>query len=300
MVHAFSSHDGVEVRASSAASVLVGHETFELCWVQLLVSIMNIAVITQPDSAVIPENISKLAAVPGVILKSIIILDVKSALANKRSYFLRGFGVWQCCGLFVRLMGRRVSAGVRRITGLGVRPGEGLSVRQVAADLGIPCQETSELHTAQILSLLASLDLDLVVSFSAPIVFQEQLLSLPRRGCINLHCSLLPRYAGLLPRFWVLYHHEATTGATVHFMDTRIDNGGILGQETVPIRAGATMLDVIRATKRVGGDLMARVVGEVAAGTCTVRDNRADKGAYFGWPTVEQMRRFRREGGRLA
>jgi hypothetical protein len=137
MVHAFYSHDVVEVKASSTASVLVGREPFELFWAQSPVSIMNIAVITQPDSAVIPENISKLAAVPGMILKSIIILDVKSALANKRSCFLRGFAVWQCCGLFVRLMAQRVSAGVRRIARLGVRPGEGLSARQVAAHLGI-------------------------------------------------------------------------------------------------------------------------------------------------------------------
>ena len=45
---------------------------------------MNIAVITQPDSAVIPENISKLAAVPEMILNGIIILDVKSgAIADQ-------------------------------------------------------------------------------------------------------------------------------------------------------------------------------------------------------------------------
>jgi hypothetical protein len=108
MVRACSSRDVVDGKASSTASVFVGCETFELVEVQAAVSIMNIAVIMQPDSAVIPENISKLTAVPGVILKSIIILDVKSALANKRSYFLRGFGAWQCCRLFVRLIELRV------------------------------------------------------------------------------------------------------------------------------------------------------------------------------------------------
>jgi len=261
---------------------------------------MNIAVITQPDSAVIPENISKLAGLPNVVIRAIIVLDVKGALANKRSYFLKGFGAWQCFRLYATLMIQRLSAGVRRAVGCRVGRGEGMSVRQLARHLAVPCVSTTELHAEQMLAYLQSLDLDLIVSFSAPIVFKESLLSLPRHGCINLHCSLLPRYAGLLPSFWVLYHHEQETGATVHYMDTQIDNGGILGQEVVSIEPDATMLDVIRKTKRVGGDLMARVVQGHATGTVAVRENRQEEGSYFGWPSIEQMRQFRRQGGRLS
>jgi len=261
---------------------------------------MNIAVITQPDSAVIPENIATLAGLPGIAIKAVVVLDVKGALANKRGYFLQGFGAWQCFRLFATLVSQRLSAAIRRGVGGRVRPGEGMSVRQLARQLAVPCVSTTELHADQMLAYLESLDLDLIVSFSAPIVFKERLLALPREGCINLHCSLLPRYAGLLPSFWVLYHHEQGTGATVHYMDTRIDNGGILGQEVVSIEPGTTMLDVIRRTKRVGGDLMARVVQAVASGTFSVRDNREEEGSYFGWPTIEQMRQFRRQGGRLS
>jgi len=261
---------------------------------------VNIAVITQPDSAVIPENIAKLAGLPGIALKTVVVLDVKGSLANKRGYFLNGFGVWQCFRLFATLNGQRFFAGFRRAIGSRVRPGEGMSVQQLAEHLSVPCVVTAELHSEQLLASLESLDVDLIVSFSAPIVFKERLLTLPRNGCINLHCSLLPLYAGLLPSFWVLYHHERETGATVHYMDSRIDNGGILGQEVVPIAPGATMLDVIRTTKRVGGDLMVRVVQEIASGMVSARENREEEGSYFGWPTVEQMRQFRRQGGRLS
>jgi len=254
---------------------------------------MNIVVITQPDSAVIPENIATPAGLPGISLRAVVVLDVKGALANKRGYFLKGFGAWQCFRLFACLVSQRLSAGIRRAVGWRVRAGEGMSVRQLASHLRVPCRTTRELKSEELLEYLASLNPD-------PIVFKDQLLSLPRHGCINLHCSLLPRYAGLLPSFWVLHYGEKETGATVHFMDTRIDNGGILGQEIVSIEPGATMLDVIRKTNRIGGALMARVVREIANGTVAVQANREDEGSYFSWPSIEQLRQFRHRGGRLA
>jgi methionyl-tRNA formyltransferase len=261
---------------------------------------VNIVVITQPDSAVIPTNIALLARAEGVRLRGIVLLEGAGAVVNRRGSFVQGFGVWQCGRLAARLAVQRLVAAMRRLLGRAVAEGEGLSVPAVARRLGVPCLRGTDPNDAGLLAHLESLDLDLVVSFSAPVVFRERLLSLPRRGCINLHCSLLPRYAGLLPSFWTLYHGEAETGATVHFMDTQIDNGGILGQERVPIAPGTTMLDVIRTTKRIGGELMVRVVREVADGTAVVRENRVQEGSYFGWPTVEQMRQFRKQGGRLA
>jgi hypothetical protein len=60
------------------------------------------------------------------------------------------------------------------------------------------------------------------------------------------------------------------------------------------------MVDVIRATKRGGGDLMARVAHGIAAGTVSVKENREVDSSYCGWPSVEQMRQFRRQGGRLS
>ena len=82
-------------------------------------------------------------------------------------------------------------------------------------------------------------------------------------------------------------------------MDTRVDNAGLLGQDGVSIKARATMVDVIRATKRGDVDLMARVAQGIAAGTVSVKENREVDGSCCGWPSVEQMRQFRWQGGRL-
>jgi hypothetical protein len=45
---------------------------------------------------------------------------------------------------------------------------------------------------------------------------------------------------------------------------------------------------------------MVQTVRQIASGTMVVRENREEEGSYFGWPSVEQMRDFRRQGGRLS
>ena len=64
-----------------------------------------------------------------------------------------------------------------------------------------------------------------------------------------MHCSLLPKYSGILPSFWTLFNDEKETGATVHYMDDEIDNGDILGQKSVKILKTDSMFDIIKRTK---------------------------------------------------
>ena len=146
---------------------------------------------------------------------------------------------------------------------------------------------------------LVKMNVDICVSFSSPSVFGKRLLSIPSYGCINLHCSLLPKYAGLLPSFWALYHNEKKIGATVHYMDDKIDNGEILGQIEVKAPINPSMFKVIKLTKGLGGDLMSDVICSIKNKTLKPQRNIENKGNYYSWPSIEQIRNFRKNGGRL-
>lgn len=259
---------------------------------------MKIVVFAQEDRWVIPRNIMRLTRVPGVRLLRVVSLDVKGSLVNKKSMFIQGFGWLQSSRMAIAMAWSRMLdlADCWTWWRLLRTP---RSLRAAAAKCGAEWTSAGNPNDEAFLKDLRSLQPDLVVSFSAPCVFKPALLALPRLGCINLHCSLLPRFAGLLPSFWVLYHREEESGATIHYMDDKIDNGAILGQVRVPLRRGCTMFDVIRETKMVGGELMAEVVAKLSDGTVTSVPNAPGQGSYFSWPTVQQMREFRRSGGRL-
>jgi methionyl-tRNA formyltransferase len=82
-------------------------------------------------------------------------------------------------------------------------------------------------------------------------------------------------------------------------MDDKIDNGAILGQIIIPMPERPSMFKVIKQTKQVGGYLMVSVIDEILCGNVTEQPNDISSKDYFSWPTIDQIKEFRRNGGRL-
>ncbi len=63
----------------------------------------------------------------------------------------------------------------------------------------------------------------------------EMILSIPEKGCINIHSSLLPKYRGAAPIQWALINSESVTGITAMLMNEGLDTGDILLQKSIEI-----------------------------------------------------------------
>ncbi|MBL96685.1 MAG: hypothetical protein CMF52_02625 [Legionellales bacterium] len=258
---------------------------------------IRIAVLTQKDSFVIPKNIKLLHAINGVELVAVAQIESKGSVVNKKELFLKGFGVLQTLK-----MGVFVSANflVNLIdAACFYKLGFMKSIQAVANYFDTEYKVIYDPNCSNCVEWLRGLNIDLIVSYSAPCLFKKHLLELPRHGCINLHCSLLPKYAGLLPSFWALYLQPSPLGATVHRMDDKIDNGALLSQIEVPVPSDPTMFSVIKSTKRAGGLLMVSVINDILTGSLEEKENLVSEDDYFSWPSVEQIRDFRANGGRL-
>ena len=259
---------------------------------------MKIVVLTQEDGFTVPGNVLQVHSIPGINVALVGVVDDKGAIVKKKSLFIKGFGYAQAAKLSMMVVFNCALDLLDRITGASFikRP---RSLRAAALRCGAKLRVISNPNAPKFLKELRAIDPDLIVSFSAPCVFKPELLSLPGLGCINLHCSLLPRYAGLLPSFWVLFHHERQTGVTVHYMDDQIDNGEILAQAVVPIMPGQSLFGLIRRTKEVGGDEICKVIRKLQVGALAALPTPRDRRSYFTWPTVDQIKSFVSSGGRL-
>lgn len=76
---------------------------------------------------------------------------------------------------------------------------------------------------------------DLFFCAAYPQILSKELISIPSRGSVNFHPSLLPKYRGAHPHYWVIVKGEQESGLSAHFMTDRIDDGPIIAQLKFPI-----------------------------------------------------------------
>jgi methionyl-tRNA formyltransferase len=76
---------------------------------------------------------------------------------------------------------------------------------------------------------------DVMVVAAYGLILPQWVLDLPRRGCLNIHASLLPRWRGAAPIHRAIEAGDPETGITIMQMDAGLDTGDMLCVETLPI-----------------------------------------------------------------
>jgi len=170
------------------------------------------------------------------------------------------------------------------------------SIGQIARAYNIPYQKIGDPNAPEFVELVRQRAADVIVSVACPFILKDALLCVPPRGCVNIHHAPLPRYKGMMPTFWQMFHGEKSVGVTVHFMAAKVDEGAALLQDTLEIEPGETLHNLIRRSKRYGAHCMARVLREIRAETHSTKTLAARKGSYFTFPTFAEIREFHNRG----
>ncbi|MGH7119495.1 MAG: methionyl-tRNA formyltransferase [Acetobacteraceae bacterium] len=107
-----------------------------------------------------------------------------------------------------------------------------------------------------------ALDLDGAVVAAYGLILPPEILRVPRRGCLNIHASLLPRWRGAAPVAAAILAGDRATGITIMQMDAGLDTGPILLQEAVPIPSDATAGTLTATLAGIGARLIVRALAE--------------------------------------
>ena len=110
----------------------------------------------------------------------------------------------------------------------------------------------------------AQADFFIVVAFGH--ILTESVLSMPRRGCINVHASLLPRHRGPAPIHWAVINGDPESGVTTMMMDKGLDTGDILMQAKEPVDRTDTTGSLHDRLAQLGADLLCRTLDAFAEG----------------------------------
>lgn len=204
-------------------------------------------------------------------------------------YGITGFG---------QLLGRAALGEAFGLLPRGPGSSRYFSMRQLCRAYKLPLVHIGNPNKPDFVDGLRERAPDVLVSVACPYILKEHLLSLPRFGCVNIHHAPLPRYKGMMPTFWQMFHGEQSVGVTVHYMGVKVDEGGILLQESLPIEPGESLDSLIRRSKRHGAHCMARVIRQLTAHNQRPLAPPVQQGSYFTFPKRDEILEFHRRGFR--
>jgi methionyl-tRNA formyltransferase len=163
-------------------------------------------------------------------------------------------------------------------------------VADVAAKSALHAIAPADPNTSEVIARVAACAPDFLFSFYYRSMLKPPLLALPRRGALNMHGSLLPKYRGRAPVNWAVLHGERHTGATLHYMTDRPDAGDIVAQQAVPILPDDTAADVLRKVAVAAEIALDAALPALIAGTAPRIVQDLTQGSYFGGRTPEDGR----------
>jgi len=144
-------------------------------------------------------------------------------------------------------------------------------VKLVAEGLDLTVLQPEKVRTPDFLETFHRLAPDLVIVAAFGQILPREIIRGQRRGCINIHPSLLPKYRGAAPINWALIRGEEKTGVTIMQMDEGVDSGDILIQDETPIGAEETFGDLHDRLAKMGSELLLITLAMMETGTLLPR-----------------------------
>jgi len=142
-------------------------------------------------------------------------------------------------------------------------------VKPAAVERGLLVLQPGRVREPGTLALLQGLGAELHVVVAFGQILPASVLAIPRRGTINVHASLLPRYRGAAPIAWAIVNGETETGVTTMLLDEGMDTGPTLLSRRTPIGPEETAVALEQRLARMGAQLLLETLERLARGSLT-------------------------------
>ena len=124
-------------------------------------------------------------------------------------------------------------------------------------------------NNPEFLEEVKKLNPDLICVVAYGKILPQELLDIPKYGCVNVHGSLLPEYRGAAPIQWAVLNGDKKTGVTTMFMNAGMDTGDMILKEEAEIGEDETTGELWDRLKMIGANLLIKTVKEIENGKAT-------------------------------
>lgn len=158
-------------------------------------------------------------------------------------------------------------------------------------------KEVNQINSPETMDILADLSPDLIISIRYGQILKEAVINLPRKGVLNLHSGILPKYKGVMATFWALKNNDSEVGTTLHTIENgSIDTGRIIKTSKMKSRADKSYLwHVLELYKQGSLDIMA-AIESLERGELLHSEAQEESDLYFTFPTEIECNDFEKSG----
>lgn len=154
-------------------------------------------------------------------------------------------------------------------------------VKEEALKRGIRVLQPVKIKTdVEVIGEIRKVEPDFIVVVAYGQLLSEEILSIPRFGCINLHASLLPELRGAAPINWAIIRGNREAGNTTMLMEKGLDSGPMLLKDILGIHDKMTAGELHDLLSTRGGDLLIRTLEGLAEGTLKPEVQDHDRSTY--------------------
>jgi len=132
-----------------------------------------------------------------------------------------------------------------------------------ARELGIETKQPRAVKRGPFPTWMLGANADLAVVVAYGRILTPTLLKAPKRGCINVHASVLPQYRGAAPIQWAIINGEKETGVTTMQMDEGLDTGDVLLEQRTPIQPNETTAQLSERLMQMGAKLAVETIAQL-------------------------------------
>jgi methionyl-tRNA formyltransferase len=140
-------------------------------------------------------------------------------------------------------------------------------IKEIALAQGIICLQPESLKEPSVIEALKAFEADLFVVVAYGKILSQEVLDIPKKLCVNVHGSLLPKYRGAAPINWAIINGDQETGVTIMKMNAKMDAGDIISQKVIPLSESITSDFLRQDMARVGAEFLVTTLGEIERGT---------------------------------
>ncbi len=140
-------------------------------------------------------------------------------------------------------------------------------VKEKALELGLEVYQPDNINSKEAIDKIKKLKPDCIVVVAFGQILKEEILKLPKYGCVNIHASLLPKYRGAAPINWAIINGEEKTGISIMKMNKGLDTGPILNIKSIPIKDSDDSISIHDKLSSLGGEMILKTLEDLEKGT---------------------------------